>query len=62
MGGAAPTSCDLETLLELLLWLLEPLGGGSFSPPISSDPCRLLNLVTLWESSNHFNGQLAGQG
>lgn len=31
--GRCPASCDLETLSELLLWLLEPLGGGSFSPP-----------------------------
>lgn len=37
-------------------------GRGIFLSPTPSDACWLLNLVTLWESSNPFNGQLAGQG
>lgn len=35
-------------------------GRGSDSLPPAHEPSRLLNRVTLWESSNVFSGQLAG--
>ena len=36
-------------------------GRGIFLSPTPSDPCWLLNLVTLWEYSNPFNSRLAGK-
>lgn len=60
IGGCMQTPLELEVCPSLCL--LEALEGGSVSLPFFAGPSKLLDLVTLWESSNLFSGPLAEQG